>query len=504
MKKDYKDDLGKWSSSRRQRHRRWPIAVTLLTGLGLAVSLSAGIDRSEPPEQTASVVPVELPAPATGTTDPLLTPALPDTPVALPATDTQGQAPSLVEPEQQVAVSPATPPNADELQTAAPEPMAQPVERHEVVVRAGDTLSDIFERLGIAKRELYDLLRHQESKARLTRLKPGQVLEFSLQPEAELQSLRYRIDAVETLEVTRGDGGFMGTLVREELDRRVSMATGAIDSSLFLAGQKSGLSDNLIMQMVEVLGWDIDFALDIRTGDRFTVIYEELLNRMGEKIRDGNILAVEFVNQGRDIRAVRYQYPDGTTEYYSPDGHSMRKAFLRTPVNFSRISSGFTTRRWHPVLHRFRAHKGVDYAAPTGTPVKATGNGKVQFIGRKGGYGRTIVLQHGGNYTTLYAHLSRFAGGLRPGQRVRQGQIIGYVGKSGLATGPHLHYEFRVRGQHRDPLKVRLPQATPIASALRENFSAQTRPLLVQLDLLRRASLARNEHEATPANDGPS
>jgi murein DD-endopeptidase MepM/ murein hydrolase activator NlpD len=504
MKNDYKDSLVAWSPSRRQRRRRWPIVITLLTGLGLAVSLSAGFEEWDSPEQAASVVSVELPAPSGGTRDPLLTPTLPDTPVALPATDTRRQAPSPAEPEQQVAVPPATPLNADELQTAAPDPMAQPVERHEVVVRAGDTLSGIFDRLGIAKRELYELLQQKESKARLTRLKPGQVLEFSLQPETGLQSLRYRIDAVETLEVNRGDSGFASTLLREELDRRVSMAMGEIDSSLFLAGQKSGLSDNLIMQMVEVLGWDIDFALDIRAGDRFTVVYEELFNRGGVKIRDGNILAVEFVNQGHAIRAVRYQDPDGDTEYFSPDGHSMRKAFLRTPVSFSRISSGFTTRRWHPVLHRFRAHKGVDYAAPTGTPVKATGRGKVRFIGRKGGYGRTIVLQHGGNYTTLYAHLSRFARGLRSGQRVRQGQIIGYVGQSGLATGPHLHYEFRVRGQHRNPLTVKLPQAMPIASAFRDDFSAQTRPLLVQLDLLRRASLARNEDEATPAKGGPS
>lgn len=504
MKNNCKDALGDGSSSRGRRRRHWPIIITLLTALGLAVSLSAGIEQSGPGEQTASVVPIDLPAPATGVKDPLLTPTLPDPPVARSTTDTRSQAPSPVKPGSQAAVPPPTASYPDELQTGGLTPATRSVERHKVVVKAGDTLSGIFDRLGIAKRALYELLQHKESKTRLSRLKPGQVLEFSLQPETGLQSLRYRIDAAQTLEVSRREDGFASTLVRKALDRRVKMAIGEIDSSLFLAGQRSGLSDNLIMQMVEILGWDIDFALDIRAGDRFTVIYEEMVDRGGTKVRDGNILAVEFVNQGRIIRAVRYQDPDGTTDYYSPDGHSMRKAFLRTPVKFSRISSGFTTRRWHPMLHRFRAHKGVDYAAPIGTPVKATGNGRVQFVGRKGGYGMTIVLQHGGDYSTLYAHLSRFARGLRSGQRVRQGQIIGYVGQSGLATGPHLHYEFRVRGQHRDPLTVRLPQAMPIAATHREDFSAQARPLLVQLDLLRRARLARNEDEATPAADGPS
>ena len=216
------------------------------------------------------------------------------------------------------------------------------------------------------------------------------------------------------------------------------------------------------------------------------------------------IVAVEFTNQGREIRAVRYSDPKGETDYYSPDGRSMRKAFLRTPVKFSRISSGFTKRRWHPVLNRARAHKGVDYAAPIGTAVKATGNGKVQFVGRKGGYGKTIILQHGGSYTTLYAHLSRYARGLRSGKRVRQGQVIGYVGKTGLASGPHLHYEFRVKGSHRDPLRVRLPKAMPIAESYREDFTTQTQSLLVQLDLLRRAHLARMEGTAAHRSGGPS
>ena len=203
------------------------------------------------------------------------------------------------------------------------------------------------------------------------------------------------------------------------------------------------------------------------------------------------MLAAEFVNRGRQIRAVRYQREDGFAQYFSPEGMSMRKAFLRTPVKFARISSRFSLSRRHPVLHKFRAHKGVDYAAARGTPVRASGNGRVIFSGRKGGYGKTLVLQHGSAYTTLYAHLNGFAKGVRKGRRVEQGQIIGYVGSTGLATGPHLHYEFRVRGVHRDPLKVKLPKAAPIPDEYREDFLAQTAPMLAELNGLSDITVAQ-------------
>ena len=224
-------------------------------------------------------------------------------------------------------------------------------------------------------------------------------------------------------------------------DVSVATAAGVIDSSLFEAGQRVGLSDNLIMQMAEIFGWDVDFALDIRAGDRFALVFEEQF-KDGEKIGEGPIIAAEFINLGRRIRAVRYVDPEGKTDYFSPDGRSMRKAFLRTPVNFARISSRFSFSRRHPILHKMRAHRGVDYAAPRGTAVKASGDGRVIFASRKGGYGRTIIIRHGSAYTTLYAHLARFSKGVRPGKRVEQGQVIGYVGSTGLATGPHLHYEY--------------------------------------------------------------
>jgi len=365
--------------------------------------------------------------------------------------------------------------------------------RQRVVINRGDTLSAIFDRLGLDNQDLYRLLAHKETKRRLSRIKPEQVLEFHRNPQGTLKALIYHMDQTQSFHLTRGTDGFEPSLVREALQARPAAATGTVESSLFQAGQKAGLSDNLIMQMVEVLGWDMDFALDLRSGDLFTVLYDEFFSERGEKIRDGEILAVEFINQGREIRALRYTDPSGQAGYYSADGHSMRKAFLRTPVRFSRISSRFSRGRYHPVLNRIRAHKGVDYAAPTGTPVNATGDGKVIYKGRKGGYGRTVIIRHGGTYTTLYAHLSRYARGLRAGQRVRQGQVIGFVGKSGLASGPHLHYEFRVKGQHRDPLRVRLPRSLPIEAKYRKDFVSKTEPLVARLDTLRTTRLARNE-----------
>jgi murein DD-endopeptidase MepM/ murein hydrolase activator NlpD len=249
----------------------------------------------------------------------------------------------------------------------------------------------------------------------------------------------------------------------------------------------------MTMELAGIFGWDIDFALDIRKGDQFTVLYEELYLD-GERIGNGDILAAEFINQGRRYQAVRYTDAGGKTDFYSLDGKSMRKAFLRTPVEFSRISSGFSLGRKHPILNKIRAHKGVDYAAATGTPIKATSNGKIVHRGKKGGYGNTIIIQHGTKYSTLYAHMSKFRGGLKTGSHVKQGQVIGYIGSSGLATGPHLHYEFRVDGVHRDPLKVKLPGSEPLDSKYLADFSRKAESLLAQLDLVRNVQVAANSN----------
>ena len=241
------------------------------------------------------------------------------------------------------------------------------------------------------------------------------------------------------------------------------------------------MSDGLIMGLAGIFGWDIDFALDIRQGDSFTVFYEELYLE-GEKVGDGNIIAAEFVNNNHTYRAYRYTDSNNKTEYYSPDGKSMRKPFMRTPVDLARISSHFNLRRRHPVLNKIRAHRGVDYAASTGTAIKATGDGKVMHRGKKGGYGNTIILRHGNTYTTLYAHMSKYARKTSVGSRVKQGQIIGYIGSTGLATGPHLHYEFRVNGVHRNPLKVKLPSANPLPDSEMDRYQASIQPMIVQLD----------------------
>ena len=360
---------------------------------------------------------------------------------------------------------------------------------HRVTVNSGDSLYLIFKRLGLPQRDLALMTGSKPLARKLARIVPGQEIEFYVDTESRLTRLVHRPDRIRSLHVSREGDTFTFEEIVESPDVAVATAAGVIDSSLFEAGQRAGLSDNLIMQMAEIFAWDVDFALDIRAGDRFALVFEEQF-KDGEKLGEGPIIAAEFTNRGRRIRAVRYVDPTGRAEFFSPDGRSMRKAFLRTPVNFTRISSRFSLSRRHPILHKMRAHRGVDYAAPRGTAVKASGDGRVVFAGRNGGYGRTIILQHGSAYTTLYSHLSRFSKGIRPGKRVEQGQVIGYVGSTGLATGPHLHYEFRVRGVHRDPLKVRLPQAAPLAESYMDDFREKSEPLLAKLDLIARTSVA--------------
>jgi len=245
------------------------------------------------------------------------------------------------------------------------------------------------------------------------------------------------------------------------------------------------------MEMAGIFGWDIDFALDIRQDDKFSILYEEEFID-GKKYQNGNILAAEFTNQGKTFKAIRFTDKSGRTSYYTPEGRSMKKTFLRSPVDFRRISSRFGKRK-HPILKKRRLHKGVDYAARRGTPVQSSGDGKVIFKGRKGGYGRVVIVQHGSRYQTLYAHLNGFKRGLRVGKYVKQGQTIGFVGSSGRATGPHLHYEFRVNGTHRNPLTVKLPSSAPIKSAYKNDFMAYADRVLSQLNTHKPTQIALNE-----------
>jgi len=373
---------------------------------------------------------------------------------------------------------------------SAPEPPETPETRQlSHVIVQGDTLSTIFKNMGLSAALLHKIIHSSKTAKKLTEIKPGEVLHVVLDGQQNLLSLTLEYDKIHSLQILADSSGFRSSEQTKELEQRTAHVQGVIENSLYLSAKQAGLPDSTIMELAEIFGWDIDFALEIRSGDSFTVIYEEeFLN--GEMLRTGPILAAEFVNQGRSYRAVRYEDKTGKADYYTPEGRSMRKAFLRAPVDFRRISSHFTRERWHPVLGKKRPHRGVDYAAKTGTPIKAAGDGKIIHRGVKGGYGRTVIIQHAHGYSTLYAHMSRYNKHARPGSRVKQGQIIGYVGQSGLATGPHLHYEFRVDGVHRNPLTVKLPDAEPIAKKYRADFVLKTQPLIAQLDTLNRILVA--------------
>lgn len=378
---------------------------------------------------------------------------------------------------------------------AKPEPAEAVPSRNwiEVTVQRGDTLGKILRTGGASAAAIHELMSSSEEVKQLANIRPGDILRFELNDATQLVAVQYQPSRIETLTAELSDNGWHVDKQLRDYERQVKYAEAVIDDSLFLAGQQAGMSDSMIMQLANIFGWDIDFVLDIRNGDHFRLTYEELFLD-GEKVGDGNILMAEFWNQGRHVTAFRYQTEAGDIDYLDLKGDSLRKEFIRTPVSFTRISSRFSTGRYHPVLHKVRAHKGIDYAAPRGTPVKAAGDGKVVFAGNKGGYGRVVIIQHGQSYSTLYAHLNSYAKGVRNGKRVRQGQVIGYVGSSGLATGPHLHYEFRVNGVHRNPLTVPLPKARGIPDKERKEFLIHANKLRTQLALYAEAStLAQNE-----------
>lgn len=349
-------------------------------------------------------------------------------------------------------------------------------------VERGDSLSQIFQRAKLSSGELEQILVNKQAAKTLSKLQPGQKFEVSTTPDGLLDNLRLAVNLTDTLVVSRNEkGGFSVEIEKKEPKPFTTYTQGEIRSSLFLAGKEAGLNTAMTMELAKIFGWDIDFALDIRKGDSFRVIYEELFVD-GQKVRDGKILAAEFVNQGKKYSAVRFERKDGTFDYYSAEGNTLKKAFLRTPIDFARISSHFSLARMHPVLHTLRAHKGTDYAARHGTPIKATGDGSVKLAGRKGGYGNVVIIDHGRGYQTLYAHMQRFGSGVRNGARVRQGQVIGYVGSSGLASGPHLHYEFHINGQVRNPVTVALPESLPVTGPDRVAFNQQAKSILKQLD----------------------
>lgn len=378
-----------------------------------------------------------------------------------------------------------------EVPAVEPDPIPKPLgDTVEFVVRRNDTLDRIFRQLKLSLTDLANIRGLPGVRESLDRLHPGDKITL-VHDEGLLQALTRRISETEVLKVTRGESGFAAEVLATPLETREAYATGTIDSSLFVAARAAGVSPEIILALAnDIFGWDIDFALDIRSGDRFAVVYEQKF-RDGEYIGDGRILAADFTNNGRTLRALYFESADSAVaDYFAPDGRSMRRQFLRAPLDFTRISSNFNPRRRHPILNTIRAHRGVDYAAATGTVIKAAGDGKVDFVGTKGGYGRVVILEHGGGISTLYGHMSRFAKGLRRGQRVKQGMTIGYVGSSGAATGPHLHYEYRVRGVHKNPRTVPLPDAAPIPDAYRAEFETRARQVLASLDRAQDSAVA--------------
>jgi len=362
-------------------------------------------------------------------------------------------------------------------------------------IRPGESFFQAMRAMGFGPGTVQSVMDAGQQARSLLDLKPGQVLRANA-ADGELLALDLEIDPLNKLEVRRDFDGYSALLHTRPTQTVQTQAAGVINSSLYMSAQQAGLSDRLILELAEMFGWDIDFTQDLQPGDRFAVIYNEL-TLDGEKVRDGDILAAEFVNKGKVLRAVRYSDPDGRVAVYRPDGSSMRKAFSRNPLPVTRITSRFNPNRLHPIFKTVRPHRGVDYGAATGTPVQVTGDGQVAFAGRQGGYGNVVIVDHGRGNRTLYAHLSRFAPRMRVGQRVNQGQVIGYVGSTGWATGPHLHYEFQVNGQTRDPLTVALPNAQPLPDAYRRHFLTQTSGWVAKLDALATRRVAQTDPAQT-------
>jgi len=356
-------------------------------------------------------------------------------------------------------------------------------------VARGQSLSSIFQQLHIDVEHLRAIMRSGPMAKQLRLIKPGQLLKFRYVDDV-FAGLEYEVSPTYSLLATRQGDSFEFSETRREYDKQTRLASATINSSLFAAAKKAGISGKTTMRLARIFGWDIDFALDIKKGDSFSVVYQTL-HYDGKKIKDGDILVAEFTNNGKVYRAIRYTDPEGNSGYYDPQGENLHKPFLRTPVDFTRISSYFG-RRNHPVLNKIRNHEGVDYAAPSGTIVRSAGDGKILFQGTLRGYGKTVIVEHGAGYRTLYAHLQGYRKKQRIGLTVKQGQTIGYVGSSGLATGPHLHYEFLINGERRDPLAINLPTAKPINKKYLADFKQTARSYLAMLTNSSNSLLAMN------------
>ena len=354
-----------------------------------------------------------------------------------------------------------------------------------VTVRSGQSLDGIFRQQGFSAKTLHEIMALNKETKQLKKIRPGDLFEFQRHEDKSLKRMRYAVDEAHYLIIEHdGEQAFASTEARDMITEPTE-TSGTITSSLFLAGKQAGLSDNMVMKLANLFGWDIDFVLDIREGDRFFLVYEKIY-RDGSFLRDGEIIGATFVNQGEKFQAIRFDI-DGRVQHFAPDGRNMRKAFLRAPLNFSYISSNFNPKRYHPILKRVKAHNGIDYKAPRGTPVFTAGDGKVIRSAYNKYNGHHVFVQHANSIVTKYLHFTKRT--VKKGQRVKQGQVIGYVGATGLAQGPHLHYEFLLNGVHRNPRTVSLPKADPLGKTQLAEFQQKAGPVLSQLSRLESASM---------------
>jgi murein DD-endopeptidase MepM/ murein hydrolase activator NlpD len=450
-----------------QAHPRWSLVAALMLTGGLVLSLLPTNDAIEP--GTTRVMSLSLPGQTEVSIDEPIQSA-----ASVPESDSHSPTNTALH-----GLTTETLNGLDESEFA-PERDWTLVE-----VQSGQTMERIFRDLGLGPGLLHRVVYLDENTRSLTRIRPGDQFAFLIDSEGDLKTLRSEFDEQHWLFIDNGDEGLTSRIEPRALDHRIVEASGVISSSLFNAAKAAGMSDNMTMRLANIFGWDVDFALDIRAGDSFSLIYEEIW-RDGEFLRDGPILAARFVNRGDAFEAIRFDAGDGP-DYFAPDGRPMRKAFLRAPLNFTRVTSNFNPRRFHPITRQVRPHNGTDYGAPTGTPVWAAGDGRVIRSAYNNANGNYIFIQHGNNIVTRYLHLSRRD--VRQGDRVRQGQTIGRVGATGMATGPHLHYEFLVNGAHRNPRTIDLPPADPLPAEQMEDFLRAGRPLLARLEAADSAGL---------------
>ena len=360
-------------------------------------------------------------------------------------------------------------------------------------VRRGDTVAELLHRMNVKDAAASEFLRRNQAAESFRHLSIGKTVQAETDTNGNLIVLRFLNNSGNRIIIVKNTAtktGFKVSILPPQFEQRLFMRSGIIKTTLFDATDEVGLPDAEANQLVDIFSGDIDFHRDLKKGDKFSVTYEVIYSN-GEPVRNGRIQAAEFINQGKTYRVVYFQTDSTHGGYYTPDGKNVRKAFLRSPVEFSRISSGFTPSRFHPILQKWLAHKGVDYAAPIGAKVEVTADGIVEFAGKQGGYGNMILVRHQGRYSTVYGHLSRFANDLHRGQHVVQGEVIGYVGMTGWATGPHLHYEFRIDGQQCDPQRVALQNDTPISESQKVAFEEATRKLTERMNLMKNSTLAQ-------------